>query len=762
MLAASYTAIIAACLTAFFIFFQPFNLFMLSSESKYLDNYSPFKPNNKLAAAIKTLPSDKKLAKEQLEELKKIVSPANDARRLYILAQVNQKAGNMEEAFEQYTSIKRKYVPYLADRTLLHIAETSEELGYEKAVVNSCNEIIKKHPYSLSRPAAHYLIARSYLRQKKLTEAKKIFKKLRLKYPTSQYATGALYYLGNLSSNSTERNQLWTEYLSKSPDGRFSNEIVFEWSENLDELNNTQKSLMGLHHYKRGHFNDDQNEPPSKAYKLIYAESNELTWIPIANLQLQNKEKAKAQRTLLNGLKKYTDSKDFKDALNLLFRNASFREREGFVEELLPKYDSQVDKAAYILWRQAAFYKPNSNKRKAIYHRLIDQLPQSKYAGAASAEIFWKIFKSKNFQAAKNFGYKHLENYANLSESAKVFFWLAKQAESENRPQKAKTLYKKILSIHEDSYYAFRAKGRLVALSGGQDPGWALNYDKDRKTLNLRRHYDNNDHWVWQIPETELKKLHPTIQELLSLNLWQETLTLLPSNYQEEFPGLHSWVLARIEENIIKSTSIASNQLEEKEADFESHHDYWLLSFPFVYFEHAQESANRHRIDPLLVQSLMRQESRFQHKIVSRSNAIGLCQLLPSTAKEVARQINYPVPDFNRLKIPSYNIELGTKYLSGLRNRFNGQNQLAVAAYNGGPGSVSRWLRRKGNMDPDMFVETIPFNETRNYVIYVFRNYWIYQNLANRIYASNEKITLSKNKNSQRFNLQVDYPSTVQ
>ncbi len=132
-----------------------------------------------------------------------------------------------------------------------------------------------------------------------------------------------------------------------------------------------------------------------------------------------------------------------------------------------------------------------------------------------------------------------------------------------------------------------------------------------------------------------------------------------------------------------------------------------------------------------LVLALIRQESGFHEGAVSSVGARGLMQLMPATAKQVAKglKIGYS-PD--RLHDPSYNVQLGTNYLGDLLSSFNGSYVLSLAAYNAGPGRVRGWLREYGDprspeVDPIDWVETIPFSETRNYVQRVLESTQVYR-----------------------------------
>ena len=144
------------------------------------------------------------------------------------------------------------------------------------------------------------------------------------------------------------------------------------------------------------------------------------------------------------------------------------------------------------------------------------------------------------------------------------------------------------------------------------------------------------------------------------------------------------------------------------------------------------------RVEPALVHSIIRQESEFNPIIRSHAGAVGLMQLLPSTAKLVAKRLGVTYRP-NRITDPEYNIKLGTSYLGQMLDRYNGSYILAVAAYNAGPGNVDKWVKRFGRPSGKSFksavnwVEGIPFSETRNYVQRVMENLQVYrQHLGSR------------------------------
>lgn len=137
-------------------------------------------------------------------------------------------------------------------------------------------------------------------------------------------------------------------------------------------------------------------------------------------------------------------------------------------------------------------------------------------------------------------------------------------------------------------------------------------------------------------------------------------------------------------------------------------------------------------VEQALVMALSRQESELNPKAISRADARGLMQLLPSTARQQARLEGLPYRTSWLTDDPAYNITLGAAHLDDLLERFNGSYVLTIAAYNAGASRPDRWIReygdpRRGLVDPIDWVETIPFSETRNYVQRVLENLQVYR-----------------------------------
>ncbi|UHQ55842.1 transglycosylase SLT domain-containing protein [Microbulbifer sp. YPW16] len=145
------------------------------------------------------------------------------------------------------------------------------------------------------------------------------------------------------------------------------------------------------------------------------------------------------------------------------------------------------------------------------------------------------------------------------------------------------------------------------------------------------------------------------------------------------------------------------------------------LRFPLAFADIVTDVSNRMSektaLDPYLIYAVARQESHFAHDARSHAGALGLMQLLPSTARATARKAGVSYRRSWDLLTPKTNIALGSFYLRTLLNRFDNNRILAAAAYNAGPTRVAGWLRETGRQLPyDVWIETIPYHETRKYV----------------------------------------------
>jgi soluble lytic murein transglycosylase len=159
---------------------------------------------------------------------------------------------------------------------------------------------------------------------------------------------------------------------------------------------------------------------------------------------------------------------------------------------------------------------------------------------------------------------------------------------------------------------------------------------------------------------------------------------------------------------------------------------FWKLAFPLPYRFELERNSQARDLDPSVVAALIRQESEFDPRAISRANAYGLTQVLPSTGRQLSRRLGMTGFRADRLFDPNYNLKLGTYYLRTMLDEHEGRWDITLAAYNAGKTRTNLWQTWYDYREPAEFVETIPFSETRNYVQVVLRNADVYRRLYGR------------------------------
>ena len=173
-------------------------------------------------------------------------------------------------------------------------------------------------------------------------------------------------------------------------------------------------------------------------------------------------------------------------------------------------------------------------------------------------------------------------------------------------------------------------------------------------------------------------------------------------------------------------------QLLAQRGEPENYKEVLQLLYPLAYWDHIQKYAKTHDIDPLLVCALMRQESFFDPLSLSRAQAYGLMQLIPSTARMIASQMDsFDTQDFDMEKLyqPEMNIIFGCWYLSDLLKKYQSNVVYTLISYNAGENALEKWCKRNDTSNIDEFIEKISYKETRNYVKKVLKNYGLYLRL---------------------------------
>ena len=174
---------------------------------------------------------------------------------------------------------------------------------------------------------------------------------------------------------------------------------------------------------------------------------------------------------------------------------------------------------------------------------------------------------------------------------------------------------------------------------------------------------------------------------------------------------------------VVQAQSIAASYIVEHSR---APREIWQLGYPTPYADIVEAAAAEYDLDPLLIWSIMRQESRYDPDAVSYMGARGLMQIMPPTQTWIAEELGREISPGEAFE-PGTNIEMSAWLLRFLLDYFDGEVELALAAYNGGAGSVDAWLADPLVSDRDDFLRWIQYRETREYLEYVMLNYEVYQ-----------------------------------
>ena len=247
---------------------------------------------------------------------------------------------------------------------------------------------------------------------------------------------------------------------------------------------------------------------------------------------------------------------------------------------------------------------------------------------------------------------------------------------------------------------------------------------------DLARIYNPKKHIAYRIPPQEYNHEEIINSSSFKFALWLYEIGL----YKEgriEWENVLSQKSDKILINISKyvsSISILDRSISAALKTKNNHNFY--LRFPTPYQKIIKKESSVKNISPFLMFSLIRQESRFKKKISSSAGAIGLMQLMPSTARSVARKIKLKSINKKSLTIPSINVKLGSEYLKILFSQFNESSLLTVASYNAGPSRSKKWKKSLiKEVSGAAFTESIPFDETRDYVKSVLSGTVMYSRL---------------------------------
>lgn len=326
----------------------------------------------------------------------------------------------------------------------------------------------------------------------------------------------------------------------------------------------------------------------------------------------------------------------------------------------------------------------------------------------------WILYKDKNFAEAEQ-AFAHLVNSTqDASERSRALFFQARCLKQLDQNVQYKILMESIPDQDFFGYYSlvsYYELGKKLPALKDIKPEYSLRYDLKLNFLsseNRQLFKDLLKYKEFALAERAASVLSTTPNEEMNMALY------LAKNHDIFLPIFRSF--SRLNNN--EKIDLFMNYPE--------------LIFPQLHQSQVNEMAKKTELPPSLIYAIIKQESAFNPRARSGANALGLMQVIPNLAQQLAKKFDVPYSKADDLYNPKINIQLGSYELMEQVKKQNGQLTYVAAAYNAGPNALAGWLKNRNRDDILEFIEEIPYEETRTYVKLIARNQLFYQRISNR------------------------------
>lgn len=607
------------------------------------------------------------------------------------------KNADYETAYQIFGKVPS--ISSLKESALFRQARCATNMGKKELAIKKYKKILHSNAKSSIVPISEYNMANLMLETKD-KDAKKHFKNIIKKHPTSDYAIAAEYYLGlleieNLSEN--KKNIVKTKerafinfktYIQKAPNGRFALKAVEEILKLNINLKNYDNLLIAKVYYNNGEY--------EKAKEFLNKTTLAESWADFAKTEykLNNNDKGKYYTEL--GLKEHAVTCSQEEVFEVIDNYiATFPTRKEGIRNLLTKNYTSVG-ADYIEYLNCNEIVENKFK-EACYRTVYEKYPNGQFSGDSLYNLFIAKYLQKKYYDAQRLGFLHLKKFPNVKSSPAVTYYMGKIANKLKHYENANNYYKQVISKYPDSYYAFRSHYNLYKADG------VMPFETIAPkpvVFPYKKSLDNN----LVIKLAHLKD-YDLVEELCK---------------RDKF--IQSWI-AYQKGNYTISAILARNAMAEIQTKPAFDDLRWRLIYPLHFYETVEKYKGNN--NPIIIESIIKEESHFNPDAKSFVGAEGLMQLMPATYNELVKNKGIGQNAY----IPENNIQAGSIYYENLKKALGNKDLYALSAYNGGIGSVNTWLSKIIYNDTDEFVEQIPYPETKNYVKKVLRSYWVYGNV---------------------------------
>jgi soluble lytic murein transglycosylase len=398
------------------------------------------------------------------------------------------------------------------------------------------------------------------------------------------------------------------------------------------------------------------------------------------------------------------------------------------------------------LMSAARIYERNAQYPEAlnVWARVANEYPGTENASTAVFMIGIISYRQKDYVAALDAFNRSLSLSVSGTDQARAFLWIGKTQLQLGKTEEAASDWQQGQAKDPGGYYSERARDLLTERAPFTPPT-VLNLNPDLTRLRA-----DADSWIrltFNLPaNTDLSGLDSLAADpriIRGTELWQ--LGLL-EDARAEFEDLRAAISSDpvatyrltnylLDLGLYRSAIFAARQtltlagLDEHTESMMAPPYFGYIRYGLYYSDLVIPDAQTEGFNPLFLFSVIRQESFFEGFINSNQGARGLMQIIPSTGAEIVSQLGWPI-NYNEddLYRPNVSIAFGTHYLATNLNALDGNLYAALAAYNGGAGNAIESKQLAGD-DPDLYLESVRIEETRNYIRYIYENYVIYKRL---------------------------------
>ncbi|MDH4121103.1 MAG: transglycosylase SLT domain-containing protein [Deltaproteobacteria bacterium] len=388
------------------------------------------------------------------------------------------------------------------------------------------------------------------------------------------------------------------------------------------------------------------------------------------------------------------------------------------LEKMAPGHPDLADLYAYFMRQSQDQEKYTTMARWS--EALIAAFPEDPDVADAYWYQVWAKYKQEDFEGAAVVVEKAILATGQLGAEnhSRLYYWQGRILKHLGKEAEAAQAWEQLRQKYPSTFYGLSAGDQTLTQRLTPPPASAWGDPPVPRIPSLSA--------VWQVPSLRRVLFLYSVgeEELADAEMDQVMGKVLPQSVLDEMflvfeylhkPFFQQRIVSAYYTGRLKGTVVSSAPL-------------WRYAFPKAHWSLVTRYSRGTRLDPYFVMGIMREESHFRHQVDSVVGAQGLMQLMPDTGRWLGRQAGVRVTAVN-LYEPAVNIRLGVFYLNRLMDDFDSRPVLVAAAYNGGPTSVRKWVRKFGHLPADEFIESIPFPETRRYVMKVYSSYIIYRKL---------------------------------